>query len=110
MEMVISWRAAGCEWNLDRHGAASVNVSGWIGEKLVHAAMRINQAGDAVVGAADERQVVFDGAENGGGSVLPLLGTLAKPSVIGQVNQKISVVVRCIPAKFCEHIFKTDER
>ena len=49
-------------------------------------AVGVNPAGHAIVGAADERQAVFDGAKNGGGGVLPLFRTLAEPAVVREIH------------------------
>src|ERR1700723_3857404 len=53
-----------------------------VAKNVVNAAMSVNVARHTVVGAAEQGQAVFHGAENGVGHVLPLLGTVAEPAVI----------------------------
>lgn len=69
----------------------------------------IDPAGEAVVGATDERGAVFNRPENRRGRVLPLGGAFAKPSVVGQVEEKISVLLDVVADEMRERVFKTDE-
>ena len=81
-----------------------------VAEYVVDAAVAVNAAGHAVVGAAEQGQAVFDGAENRIGHVLPLLGTVAEPAVIGEVDEEIQVVLRRRAGHAGERVFKADQR
>jgi len=73
--------------DIDDHEARAVDAMGGAFEPL-EAAMSIGPAGQAVVGATHDRDAILDGAEDGGGGVLPLRGAFAKPAVVGEVHQK----------------------
>src|SRR5882724_10899116 len=86
MEAIKCWRAFfdGSEHgDIDGHEARAVDaVRGAF--KPLEAAMSIRPAGQAVVGATNERDAILDGAKNGGGGVLPLRGAFAEPAVVGE--------------------------
>ena len=53
--------------------------------------LRINPTGNPVIGAANQGNPIFNGAQDPGSGLLPLAGALAKPAVVGQVEQKVGV-------------------
>src|ERR1035441_2092803 len=92
-----------------RSGSRAIN-GGVVGrEDLAQSAMGVRPAGDAVVGAPDERETVLDGAEHGGGGMLPLGGAFAKPTVVGEVHQEIDVVVGGFTAKVGKDVLEADQ-
>ena len=67
------------------------------------------QTRHAVVGAAEQGEPIFHSAKNRIGQVLPLFGAFAEPAVIGEVNEKIHIVLRRIARRAGECVFKADE-
>jgi len=96
--------------DVHRHRADAIDVAGFVPENFPDPAIPINPAGDAVVGAADERQIIFHRAKDGIGHVLPLLGALPEPAIVGQVYQKIRVITCRVACEFREDILKTNQR
>src|SRR5207253_297434 len=78
------------EGDLHDFEADSVDVT-FAKRENIHSALRIDPAGEAVIGAAHQRQAVLDGAEDGIGGVLPLRGAFSEPSIVAQVQQKVGV-------------------
>ena len=74
--------------------ALAIFTPAGVAKNVVQAAVTVNVARHTVVGAAEQGQAVFNGAESGVGHVLPLFGTVAEPAVIREVDQKIQVVLR----------------
>src|SRR5438552_15307930 len=66
--------------NVGSHYAGAIDASLLVLEELAQAAPRVHPAGQTVIGTAKEREVVFDGAEQRAGCVLPLRSAFAKPA------------------------------
>lgn len=62
------------------------------GEGAFEVSFRGDGAGGAGVGAADEGQTGFDGAQSGVEEVLFGGGSLSKPRVIGEVDEDLSAL------------------
>src|ERR1017187_754330 len=99
----------GEQGDLDGQVAGAIDGAAVVAKDLAQSAMGVRPAGDAVVGASDERETVLDGAEHGGCGVLPLGGAFAKPTVVGEVHQEIDVVVGGFTAKVGEDVLKADQ-
>ncbi len=97
--------------NFHRQRARRVFAAGVVAQKFFQATVRVNPAGHAVVGAAHQRQTIFDRAKNCVGEMLPLLCAFAKPAVVREVHEKIRFAHRRRRARgFGKHIFKTNQR
>src|ERR1043166_9737946 len=76
---------------------------------VMHAAISIDPAGEAIIRATHQRHIVLNGPIDGAGCVLPLRGALTKPAVIREVEQEVGVVFGVFPNKMGKNIFKTDQ-
>jgi hypothetical protein len=60
---------------------------------IVKSSANVNPAGNAVVTTTDERQVQLDRPKQRVNHVQPLGGTVPKPTVIGQIQEKIRLSI-----------------
>ena len=70
--------------------------------------MAVDQAGHTVVAATEQGESIFHGPEYAVGHVLPLLCALAKPAVVGEVDEKVIVILCRITRAAGEGVFKTN--
>ena len=78
------------------------------GQLLFDAAIRVNDGGDAGVGAAADCAVVFQGPETDIHQVLPRSRGVAEPGVVGQVDQNIGAGGKKAGSKGRKNPFKAD--
>src|SRR6266566_1043351 len=95
--------------NVGSHYAGAIDASVLVLEELAQVAPCVHPAGQAVIGTAKEREVVFDGAEQRAGCVLPLRGAFAKPAIVRQVHQKVGIFPRCLASDVRKNIFETNQ-
>jgi len=110
VERALALFAGSEHGDMRRHHADAVFAAVLVAEDFTETPMRINPAGESVVAAAQERDVVFHSAEHGGGRVLPLLGAFAKPAVVGQVYEKIRVVIHVFADELRERVLEAYQR
>ena len=53
-----------------------------------NSAMRVDNRRDAIIGGADERQALLDGAHAGLMEVLARAGRVAEPAIVGDIDQQ----------------------
>ena len=76
---------------------------------LADATRGIDPAGEAIIGTADEGDVIFNGAKDSGCGVLPLSGTFAEPSVVGEVDEEIGIGKSVVASQVWEYVFEANE-
>ena len=93
------------QWDGEGREAGAVDGALFIAEDVVQAALRINPAGEAVVAGAHERDAVLDGAEDGVGDVLPLLGPFTEPAAYAAEQDRLKrAYAAAYAAYFADHL------
>ena len=72
--------------------------------------MAVHATSNAIIATTDERDAVLYGPEDRIGEVLPLLGALAEPAIVGEVHEKVDIILRGLPGGGGEGVFKANER
>ena len=89
--------------------AATVDVLGIAEKDLVQAAPGIHPAGQSVVGATDQGEIVLDRAEDRPDGLLPLCRAFSEPAVIGQVEEEIGVGEDRFAGQMRENVLEADQ-
>src|SRR2546429_173924 len=105
----LAFLSGGNQGHSGDHEARRVNVARWRAQELSQPAAGIDPTGQTVVRAADQRQAVFHRAKDRVGRLLPLRGSFAEPTVVGEVQQKINVVIRALARQTGNDILETDQ-
>ena len=108
IESQLAFLSGGRQRDFCDHEPRRVNVTTFRLQDLPQPTVCINPAGQSVVGAADHWQTVLHGAENGVGRLLPLSGSLAKPAVIGQIQEQICVVLHALTRQTGNDVLRLD--
>src|SRR4051812_26642519 len=101
--------AAVQDGNMHDFVTGAVDVTRAFEIDVVQAANRIHPAGQTIVCGANQRKAVLDRAKDGVGGMLPLRGTFAKPTVVGQVEEEIEICRNVFARQVREHVFETNE-
>src|SRR6476646_941944 len=95
--------------NVGGFKTGAIDAARRVKKNVMNATCVVHPAGQAVVGAADKRSAVFDGAKNCGGCVLPLRSTFAKPTVVRNVNEDVGFFRHVFAHEMRKGIFKTNQ-
>jgi hypothetical protein len=89
MSVIEGWRpelTRRGQRNLGQHETRTVNRTAVVAKNLAETPPSIDPAGQAVVAATEQGQIILDGAEQTAGAMLPLGGAFTEPPVVGEVH------------------------